>query len=121
MDSYTYTYLFLSIFLGVAILFALLPILLAQFIAPKRPSAIKNASYECGVQSKGDPWVQFKAQYYIYAIVFVIFDIEVLFVYPWAVVFKSGGLALFIEMLIFLAILTGGLIYAWKKGVLEWQ
>ena len=65
--------------------------------------------------------MQFKAQYYIYAIVFVIFDIEVLFVYPWAVVFKSGGLALFVEMLIFLAILTGGLIYAWKKGVLEWQ
>ena len=119
--SYEYHYLFLGIFLLVAISFPLLPLILAWFITPKKPNPIKLASYECGVESKGDSWVQFKVQYYIYALIFVIFDIEVIFIYPWAVAFKQMGLFAFIEMLIFIAILAFGLVYAWKKNVLEWK
>ena len=120
-SSYEYHYLFLGIFLLVAVSFPLLPLILAWFVAPKKPNAIKLASYECGVEAKGDSWVQFKVQYYIYALIFVIFDIEVIFIYPWAVAFKQMGLFAFIEMLIFIAILAFGLVYAWKKNVLEWK
>jgi NADH:ubiquinone oxidoreductase subunit 3 (subunit A) len=120
-NSYEYHYLFLGIFLLIAIIFPLLPIVLAWFIAPKKPNPIKASSYECGVEAKGDSWIQFKAQYYVYALIFVIFDIEVIFIYPWAVAYKQMGLFAFVEMLIFLAILGFGLIYAWKKNVLEWK
>ena len=120
IDSYTYNYLFLAVFILVAILFPLLPILLAKVVAPKKPSPIKNATYECGMETIGETWVQFRVQYYLYALLFVIFDIETIFVYPWAVAFNQLGLFAFIEMIIFLAILTGGWAYAWKKGILEW-
>ena len=120
-ESYEYHYLFLGIFLLIAIAFPLLPIILAKFIAPKKPNPIKASSYECGVEAKGDSWVQFKAQYYIYALIFVIFDIEVIFIYPWAVAYRQMGVFAFIEMLIFLATLGFGLVYAWKKNVLEWK
>ena len=119
--SYEYHYLFLGLFLLIAITFPLLPILLAQFVAPKKPNPIKSASYECGVESKGDSWVQFKVQYYVYALIFVIFDIEVIFIYPWAVAYRQMGLFAFVEMLIFIAILAFGLVYAWKKNVLVWK
>ena len=121
LGSYEYNYLFLGVFLLIAISFPLLPIILAKFVAPKKPNPIKNATYECGVETKGDSWVQFKVQYYVYALMFVIFDIEVIFIYPWAVAFKQMGLFAFTEMAIFLAILALGLIYAWKKNVLEWK
>ena len=120
-DQYTYNYLFIAVFLAVAVIFPLLPIILARFVAPKKPSAIKNATYECGVETKGETWIQFRVQYYLFALIFVIFDIEVIFVLPWAVAFNKLGLYAFIEMVVFLAILTGGWAYAWKKGVLEWQ
>ena len=121
LGSYEYNYLFLGVFLLIAISFPLLPIILAKFVAPKKPNPIKDATYECGVETKGDSWVQFKVQYYVYALIFVIFDIEVIFIYPWAVAFKQMGLFAFVEMAIFLAILAFGLIYAWKKNVLEWK
>ena len=73
------------------------------------------------MEAVGDPWIQFRVQYYIYALVFVIFDVETIFIYPWAVGFKALGIPGFIEMSIFIAILAVGLIYAWKKGVLEWD
>ena len=120
IDSYTYNYLFLGLFLLVAIVFPLLPILVAKVVAPKKPSSVKNASYECGMETVGETWVQFRVQYYLYALLFVIFDIETIFVYPWALAFNKLGLFAFIEMLIFLAILASGWAYAWRKGVLEW-
>ena len=120
IDSYTYSYLFLGLFLLVAIVFPLLPILLAKVVAPKKPSLIKNATYECGMETVGETWIQFRVQYYLYAILFVIFDIETIFVYPWAVAFNKLGLFAFIEMIVFLTILAGGWAYAWKKGILEW-
>lgn len=120
-DSYSYHYFFISIFVLFAIVFPLLPIVLAQFVAPKKPSKLKNASYECGLEASGDSWIQFRVQYYIYALIFVIFDIEAIFIYPWAVAFKQLGFFAFVEMILFIAILAVGLVYAWKKKVLEWE
>ena len=121
IDPYTYSYLFLGLFLLVAIVFPLLPILLAKVVSPKKPSSIKNATYECGMETVGETWIQFRVQYYLYAILFVIFDIETIFVYPWAVAFNKLGLFAFIEMILFIAILSVGLVYAWRKKVLQWE
>ena len=120
-DSYFYHYLFIAVFVLFAIVFPLLPILLAQFAAPKKPSPTKNASYECGLAAEGDSWIQFRIQYYIYALIFVIFDIETVFIYPWAVSFQRLGLFAFVEMVLFIAILGFGLVYAWRKKLLEWE
>ena len=120
-SSYFYHYLFIGVFVLFALVFPILPIALAKVVAPKKPSKIKNATYECGLEAEGDSWIQFRVQYYIFALIFVIFDIETVFIYPWAVAFKKLGLFAFIEMAIFLAILALGLIYAWKKKVLEWE
>ncbi|MBI3316907.1 MAG: NADH-quinone oxidoreductase subunit A [Candidatus Omnitrophica bacterium] len=120
-DSYFYHYLFIGIFVLFAFLFPLLPIVLARFVAPKKPSAIKNATYECGLEAEGDSWIQFRIQYYVFALLFVIFDVETVFIYPWAVAFKSMEISALVEMLIFVAILAMGLVWAWKKNILEWE
>lgn len=120
IDAYTREYLLVVTFLVAALGFALVPIAIARFLAPRKPSPTKEDIYECGMQTTGETWVQFKVQYYIYALLFVIFDIETVFLYPWAVAFNRLGLFAFIEMMIFLIILVGGLVYAWRKGVLEW-
>ena len=121
--TYAQDYLFIGVLPLAAIGMGVLPLVRAAFVAPKKPGLSKQAAYECGLESQGDPWVQFKAQYYIYALLFVIFDVEVVFLYPWALVWNTSGLKMvaFIEMVVFLAILSVGLAYAWRKGVLEWQ
>lgn len=113
-------YAFIGIFTIAAITFPLIPLILAALLRPKRPSTIKQSTYECGLEAMGEIWVQFKVQYYLYALAFVVFDIETIFLYPWAVYFGQSGLFALIEMTIFLAILTFGLLYAWRKGALEW-
>ncbi len=77
-------------------------------------------SYECGEPTIGPSWIQYNVRYYVFALLFVIFDVEVVFLIPWAVVYKELGLFALVEMLIFIAILIFGLVYAWKKGVLKW-
>ena len=119
--EYGYQYLFVTILALAAIGMGVLPLVLAKFIAPKKPGLSKQSAYECGLPSTGDPWIQFRVQYYLYALRFVIFDVEVVFIYPWALVWKSFGLLAFAEMALFLGILAVGLAYAWKKGVLEWD
>jgi NADH:ubiquinone oxidoreductase subunit 3 (subunit A) len=119
--SFEFSYLLILALLAGAILFALGPLIIAAILGPKKQSATKNATYECGLVSKGDAWVQFRVQYYIFALIFVVFDLETVFLFPWAVAFNSLGMFAFIEMLIFIAILAGGLVYAWGKGVLEWK
>lgn len=119
--SYFYQYLFLGMFIVFAAIFAILPIALAWFLAPKKPSADKKAPYECGLASQGDPWIQYHVQYYIFALIFVIFDVEAVFLYPWAVAFQKLGVFAFVEMVLFIIILALGLIYAWKKKMLEWE
>lgn len=89
-------------------------------IRPQRPDPIKEDTYECGVPSEGTAWVQFNFRYYLFALLFVIFDVEVVFLYPWAVAFKEVALAGFIEVLTFLMVLGIGLVYAWRKRALEW-
>lgn len=119
--NFEFAYLLILVLLVAAIVFAVAPLILARILGPKKPTKIKNAVYECGLVSKGDAWVQFRVQYYIFALVFVVFDLETVFLLPWAVSFNSLGLFAFVEMLIFIAILAGGLLYAWGKGVLEWK
>ncbi len=113
-------YAFLGLLLIAATLFPLVAMFMAFLIRPNKPDPTKKSTYECGLETIGETWVRFRAQYYIYALVFVIFDIETVFLYPWAVAYNQLGLFALVEMFIFLGILVGGLLYAWRKGVLEW-
>ncbi len=113
-------YAFIGVFAIAAITFPLLPLIISRFVRPRRPAPIKQSTYECGLEVIGDLWVQFKVQYYLYALAFVIFDIETIFLYPWAVAYNQLGLFALVEMGIFLLILTAGLVYVWRKGALEW-
>ena len=96
-------------------------LILAAILAPKKPGAVKESAFECGRDSKGDPWVQFKVHYYQYAQAFVIFDIEVVFLYPWAVAFTGLSFGAFLAMGVFILLLAESLIYLWIKGVLTWK
>jgi NADH-quinone oxidoreductase subunit A len=108
------------VFFGLAVAFVLFLLLLARLVRPSAPGSEKSVVYECGERPTGSPWVKFNIRFYVVALIFVIFDVEVVFLYPWAVVFKSLGLFAFIEMLVFLAVLFIGLVYVWKKGDLDW-
>jgi NADH-quinone oxidoreductase subunit A len=114
-------YAFIGLLAVIALLFPVAGLVFAWLIRPKKPGPIKQSIYECGLETFGETWVQFRVQYYIYALVFVIFDIETVFLYPWAVAYNKLGLFALVEMVIFLGILLGGLLYAWRKGVLEWM
>ncbi len=122
MDTaYAYQYLLIGLLTVAAIGFGVAPLVLARCVAPNKPSPTKLAPYECGMESSGDPWIPFNVQFYIYALLFVVFDVEVVFIYPWALVWKDFGPAMLVEMVLFLGILGVGLAYAWKKGALEWK
>ena len=95
--------------------------LTSHIMAPKRPSADKDIPYECGIRPAPYNWSQIQIRYYVFAILFLIFDVEAVFLFPWAVVFLSSVSAVFYEMLIFIGILAFGIVYAWRKGVLEWR
>ncbi len=90
-------------------------------LAPKRPSEAKNIPYECGIPPAPFTWSQIHIRYYVFAILFLIFDVEAVFLFPWAVVFLKTIPAVFYEMLIFIGILFFGVIYGWRKGVLQWR
>jgi NADH:ubiquinone oxidoreductase subunit 3 (subunit A) len=92
----------------------------AWVLGPKKPNPVKSATYECGIETVGESWVQFKAQYYIFALVFLIFDVEAVFLFPWAVKLGQLGMFAVIEGIIFILILIVGLVYTWRKGMLEW-
>lgn len=113
-------YAFIGLLLIIASLFPVVVLFLAFLIRPKKSSPIKRSTYECGLETIGETWVRFRVQYYIYALVFVIFDIETVFLYPWAVAYSQLGLYALAEMFLFIAILVFGLAYAWRKGALEW-
>ncbi|MDQ7028371.1 MAG: NADH-quinone oxidoreductase subunit A [Ardenticatenia bacterium] len=113
-------YAVIGAFLVIGLLLPLMTVMAATLLSPRKPNPIKQDIYECGLKTVGETWVQFKVQYYIYALIFVIFDIEVVFLYPWAVAYNQLGLFALVEMLIFAGILLAGLLYAWRKGVLSW-
>lgn len=119
--DYNLNYLFLAIFFLGAVAVPVVPIVLARFVAPKQPGPVKGQPYECGVTPQGDAWVQVRIQYYIFAILFVVFDVEALFLFPWAVVFKEAGWYGLAAMGVFLGVLTLALVYAWQEGALEWE
>ena len=113
-------WIFIGIFLLLAPVFPAIALLIAKLIAPRKPNPLKSETYECGIETYGETWVQLKAQYYIFALVFLIFDIEIVFLYPWAVAFDHLPLYAVMEGVIFILILVAGLLYTWRKGVLEW-
>ena len=125
MSAENASYLPVIILLVAGVGFALTPLVLAWLWAkkfsPKKPGQEKNATYECGLESKGDAWVQFRSEYYLYAIIFLIFDVETIFLLPFAVAFTGLGPLAFIEMMIFIFMLVAGLVWAWRKGVLTWR
>ena len=100
---------------------ALILVTLPDLLAPHSHSPEKGSSYECGELPIGDPWIRFRVAYYIFAIIFVVFDVETVFLYPWAVIFRQLGMYGFVEMAVFVGILVLGLAYAWRKGVLQWS
>jgi NADH:ubiquinone oxidoreductase subunit 3 (subunit A) len=118
-------YLFIVVMIGAALAFALTPLALAwvwaKKFSPRKPGPGKNAIYECGLESKGDAWVQFRAEYYLYAIVFLIFDVEAVFLFPFAVAFGGLSPGAVVAMMVFLVLLVEGLVWAWLKGVLTWR
>jgi NADH-quinone oxidoreductase subunit A len=113
-------YIFVGLLLLFAVGFALAPLLLVAILAPRKKSRSKGDTYECGIITIGETWVRFRIQYYIYALLFVVFDIETVFLYPWAVSYLGLGWFALVEMVIFLAMLAVGLAYAWSRGVLRW-
>jgi NADH:ubiquinone oxidoreductase subunit 3 (subunit A) len=110
----------IALFFIVGVIVPVGAIVTAGILGPKKPNPIKQTTYECGIETVGDSWVQFKVQYYIFALVFLVFDVETVFLFPWAV--KLGALGMFavIEGIIFILILIAGLVYTWRKGMLEW-
>lgn len=113
-------YSYVLLFLAGGIVFVLVSFITSWLLRPHKPTKEKLAPYECGEFTTGTSFVQYNVRYYAFALAFVIFDVEVVFLLPWAVVFKDFGVFAFIEAVIFIFILLVGLIYAWKKKVLEW-
>lgn len=121
MDDLLREYLPILIFLGLAVGLGLVLIIAALVLAVRRPDPEKISAYECGFNAFDDARMKFDVRFYLVAILFIIFDLEVAFLFPWAVAFQDIGLFGFLSMLVFLAVLTIGFAYEWKKGALEWE
>lgn len=121
----SHPYAFLAVFFTVALAFPLVMLGVAQawvrIFQPAKPGLLKNATYECGLAPTGDSWIQFKAHYYLYAIFFLIFDVEVLFLLPFAVAFTGLSTGALVAMMLFILLLAEGLVWAWHRGYLEWK
>jgi NADH-quinone oxidoreductase subunit A len=114
-------YFAILIYLGIAVAFALFAIFASALLGQKKPTVLKKAPYECGMTTIGSSYRRIPIKYYIIAMLFLLFDIEVVFLYPWAVVFKELKIFAFVSMVIFIGILIIAYIYIWKKGALEWE
>ncbi|WP_232697892.1 NADH-quinone oxidoreductase subunit A [Brevibacillus daliensis] len=123
MDAvYANNYVIVAIFLLLGVLLPVASVsIIGPMLRPHRPTPEKQTTYESGNIPIGDSWVRFNVKYYIFALLFVIFDVETLFLYPWAVAYNQLGLFAFVEMCIFIVLLVTGLLYAWRKKVLEWE
>jgi NADH-quinone oxidoreductase subunit A len=110
--------IFLFFLLAVGVVFASL--LANRLLAPHKPDPVKLSTYECGEEPVGSPWIRFNTRFYVIALIFLVFDVEVLFLFPWAVNLKELGLFAWLDMAVFIAILGVGLAYVWVKGDLEW-
>jgi NADH:ubiquinone oxidoreductase subunit 3 (subunit A) len=112
---------FIGIFLALAFLLPVVPILGGMLLGPRKPGKIKSETYECGIQTRGESRIQFRASYFLYALVFLIFDVEAVLLFPWAVAYGAFPLYAALEGVVFILILATGLGYAWRKGALRWQ
>ena len=121
VDCVPYDRIMMAVFVVLGTVFVAVTLGASWLLSPKKPSAEKSETYECGVEPVGPPWIQFHAGYYVYALLFVIFDIETVFLYPWALVYRMSGWFIFGEMIVFVVILVAGLAYAWKEGALSWR
>jgi NADH:ubiquinone oxidoreductase subunit 3 (subunit A) len=125
MPSTANSYLVLLLLAGAAVGFAAAPLAAAwawaKFFSPNKPGQDKNAIYECGLESKGDAWIHFRSEYYLYGIIFLVFDVETIFLLPFAVAFTGLPVGAFVAMIIFLLLLVEGLVWAWRKGFLTWR
>ncbi len=113
-------WLYIGIFLIIGMIVPIVPLVFSRLVAPRKPNPIKQSTYECGIETVGDSWVQFKAQYYVFALIFLVFDVETVFLFPWALTIKQLPLFVVLEGVLFIAILVVGLVFAWRKGMLEW-
>jgi NADH:ubiquinone oxidoreductase subunit 3 (subunit A) len=113
-------WIYIGLFLVIGIALPVAPLLIAWVIAPKKPNPIKQSTYECGLETVGESWVQFKAQYYVFALVFLVFDVETVFLFPWALAINALPFFAVLEGILFILILIVGLSFAWRKGMLEW-
>ena len=119
--GYGTLYAYVGLFILLVVGFVATTLILARLISPSRKSSrVKGQSYETGEATVTDPWRPFPVRYYVFALLFLIFDVEAAFLYPWAVIYRGLGLYGFVEMVIFVLILGVGLAYAWKKGALKW-
>ena len=126
MDDYFRQYGLIAIFAVIAVMVPVSMIMASRLTAmlgirPNNPSPVKQETYECGMEALGGRWSQFNFRYYMFAILFVVFDVETIFIYPWAVHFKQLGLFALVEMLVFILILLVGWGYAWRHKALEWR
>ncbi|MEB1807176.1 MAG: NADH-quinone oxidoreductase subunit A [Bacillaceae bacterium] len=117
---YQNNYLVVAVFILLGIILPLIALTAGRFLRPSNPTKEKQTTYESGVEPTGSSWVQFNVRYYMFALLFVLFDVETVFLYPWAVAYDYLGIFALIEMVIFMFMLLIGLIYAWKKKVLTW-
>ena len=117
LESYLPILLFILVGLGVGVA----PQVLGYLLGPQRPDEAKNSPYECGFEAFEDARVKFDVRYYLVAILFILFDLEIAFLFPWAVALKDVGLTGFIAVVVFLTILVVGFVYEWKKGALDWE
>ncbi|WP_019243195.1 MULTISPECIES: NADH-quinone oxidoreductase subunit A [Bacillus] len=120
LNWYQNNYLIVFVFLCLGILLPIVALFLGKLLRPYKPIAAKYTTYESGMEPFHDSRIQFNVRYYMFALLFVIFDVETVFLYPWAVAYEKLGIFALIEMLIFVFMLLVGLIYAWKKKVLKW-
>ncbi len=121
LDSMLLEYLPILIFLGIAAAMAVAAVAASYVIARQRPDSEKVSAYECGFEAFGDARSQFDVRFYLVAILFIIFDLEIAFLFPWAISLGTIGMLGFWSMVVFLAVLTIGFVYEWKKGALEWE
>lgn len=119
--TYAFDYNVIAAFLIGGVAFVAVTLGMSRLLQHRKPGAVKSEIYECGVEPVGPPWVQLKIGYYLYALLFVLFDVETAFLYPWAVTLNALPLYVLGEMVVFLAILALGLAYAWKEGALQWR
>ena len=112
---------FVGIFLLIALFFGVAPIVIAFLLRPKKPNPRKASTYECGLEPRGDAWVQYKVQYYVFGLAFLVFDVEAALLVPWAVAYQALELYAVLEGILFLFILLGALVYVWRKGALQWM